>query len=220
MGRFKVRDFVKAIIFDGTNDDVTFSGYTPPSTFSVAFWVMKQRVTGSNNDRFVDCCAGGPTNGFTIIQGTGNAPLRFEIYAASQQAAISTDNLVTGKWYFIVATFTTNSAKIYQDAVLKATDTSCSMGTVATTLTLGRRATGASNYCKALMDEFMLFNKVLTQDEITALYVSGTVPSGLEIYLNFDDNVTDQSGNSNSSSASGTPAYSTNVRFNSRTAVT
>lgn len=168
------------------------------TSFSVAFWTIKGRLTGSNNDRIFDCTASGPANGFSVLQGTGNKPIRLEIYTGSQTAAISTTDLSMGKPHFIVCTFTTNSAKIYHDGNLINTDTSCSMGTVATTLHMGRRSASSANFYKGWLGDAMFFNnKVLTQSEITDLYTNGVTPSGATVTYDFENDVVDGTGNGN-----------------------
>jgi hypothetical protein len=88
------------------------------------------------------------------------------------------------------------------------------------TLSLGKRA-GGSNFSNMLMDNFRLFNKVLSSDERSNLYYKDEVPSDSScvIQLSFNNNVTDSSGNGNDGTAAGTPAYSSTTRFSPRVAI-
>lgn len=220
MPRFKVRDFSKALILDGSDDYVELVGYTPPVTaFTVAFWVwVGERAA---NDRIFDWQDSGPEDGFTfIIGGTLNDRIGMVIRnGASSAANVLTNQILKGRWTFITGTYEVNSAKIYQDAVLKASDTSVTMTEAAATPRIGGRTTGGSLF-RGMIDDLMIFNTVLDLTAIEDLYYKYKIPSGLQVHLKFNDDVTDSSGNGNDGTASGSPAYSANVKFGTRTVVT
>lgn len=219
--RFTPRAFTKAIAFNGSSQYVTLDNFVPATaSFSLAFWLKPNAIAANN--RLVDWQDSGPANGFTIttavVAGSPNN-IQFAVKNVSTTvAAINSGTVLTGRWSFVTATYEVNSVKFYiNGAQVGSTDTSATMTAASATLTIGRRAGSSANYTACMMDEFMFWNsKVLTAAEIAALYYSYAVPSGLSVYLKFDDDVTDSSGNGNNGTAQGTPTYSADTRFASR----
>ena len=198
------------LFMNGSDSYVTPDSYSiPTSAFSVAFW---WRPTGvAANDRVVDQQDAGPTNGFSLLHATANSP---QISFSLRNGATSVANIVStdmkmGRFNFVVATYTVDSAKLFVNAVQQgSTDSSCTMIAPSATLTFGRRS-GASNYAKGFLDGMMIFNKVLSQDEIDSLY-SGSDPtalSGLELFYKFDElsgtTIVDSSGNGRNGTRAG-----------------
>jgi hypothetical protein len=214
MPRQKVRDFGKALAFDGSATYLT-SPVTPSNSgFNVAFWFRLHKAT--SQQRMVAYTASGPNGGFFIEKSSSGKILKFDIYNGGSQAVdISTTDLLLNTWYHCVCTFKTNEAKLYINAVQQgSTDTSCSMSTPASqTVTIGRSSSAASAFFQGLMDEFVFENTDTpwTQTQIKDLYYNGKLPNGTaSVIYNMNDDVTDSSGNSNNGTlTSGT--YSTQV---------
>ena len=195
---------------DGVDDGVSITSYTPPTTaFTVAFWMYKNGPQ-DNNDRVVDWQDGGPINGFTFVLLEPSKTIQFVIGGATEQARIGgvgISELAENTWYFIVGTYAVNDTRFYINAVSVGTDNSCTMVPAATTtVSVGKRTAG-SNYMRGAVDDLMIFNRALTQQEITDLYRYRTIPSGLDCHLNFDGNVNDQSGNGHNGTIVGSAAY-------------
>jgi hypothetical protein len=198
---------IKCFSFNGSSSSVTIPVTPSTTSFSIAFWFAKGRDIGSNNDRVIDWQVGGPADGFTVIQPTNSRNIAFQLNnVGSQPANISSGNLEIDRRYFIVCTFDSagaGTANIFVDGVLAAQDTSVVMTTAATTFTIGKRATAASNFSKFKMGNFMFFNdKALTQSEVDGLYQRGTIPSGLTVHYDFENDVVDNSGNGNNGTES------------------
>jgi hypothetical protein len=159
MPRQKVRDFGKALAFDGSATYLT-SPVTPSNSgFNVAFWFRLHKAT--SQQRMVAYTASGPNGGFFIEKSSSGKILKFDIYNGGSQAVdISTTDLLLNTWYHCVCTFKTNEAKLYINAVQQgSTDTSCSMSTPASqTVTIGRSSSAASAFFQGLMDEFVFEN--------------------------------------------------------------
>lgn len=156
--------------FDGASSGVTF-GFSLASPFSIGL-LVKRNGTQDTNDRLLDYSDSGPENGMNIsfpAAGSGTAPY-FSIYnSTTQTATVSFGTIASDTWYLLVATFETNSAKVYLNGVFVAEDTSCAMSAPSAPFTLGKRATGTTNYFKGSVQHFFIANSVLTPTQITRL---------------------------------------------------
>jgi len=87
---------------------------------------------------------------------------------------------------------------------LTGTDTSAAFTAAAATLTVGRRATGATNYWNGIMGELVFHSTATpwTAQQVSDLYASGTIPSGASYWL-FNGDVLDGSGNGNNGTLTG-----------------
>ena len=130
---------------------------------------------------------------------------------------IGTPNVVTGQWYFVTVTYDSSVLKIYLNNIeVGNTLISGDLQTSNNKLRFGRRGEGNSYNCwyKGKMDDIGIWNRALTQQEITNLYTS-TVPvpvsclpayvptSGLVGYWPFCGNANDESGNGNNGTNNG-----------------
>ena len=96
-------------------------------------------------------------------------------------------NLSTDTWSHIVTTFNGTDEKIYVNGILKNTTTFAAT-TISTNsnnkILLGVAGWGVSNtYYEGEIDEFKIFNRVLSQEEINASYNNGLY----KLYHNFTD---------------------------------
>ncbi|HUD21142.1 MAG TPA: LamG-like jellyroll fold domain-containing protein [Candidatus Saccharimonadales bacterium] len=168
-----------AVGFNGTSTDVTInepgSGTNlHPAAFSVAFWVNPSSVTGSHvlvhknassvgwrvwlNANHVNADYQGATGGTTLT-------------------SASTTALSVGKWYYIVVTYASGSVKIY----VSSTATAGTMGnptfdntTDTNPIVMGGIPTGSGwTAFNGSVDDFRLYNRVLTTTEVGYLYNSG-----------------------------------------------
>jgi len=197
-----IRDFGQALSFNGTSDFCTIPIVPSTTAFSVCLWINPTRLTDLS--RILDFQDGGPTNGFTLLC---NATNRLEATinnAGSEQARIVSPPLVISRWYHIVLTYQVNSYIMYFNGVNFASDLTVTMTTAATTLSLGKRATGASNYYQGAIDNLLFFNGVvLTPTQITNLYFRGAIPSGVSGHYTLNGNGNDSSGNGNNLTVTG-----------------
>lgn len=213
MPRLTARAFTNSLSLNGTSDSATLPFTPSTSGFSVAFFVQRQQLVGLG-ERIISWVDNGVHNGFDIVNnddpGTTDQ-IAFALFnATTTQAYIYSEHL-TGEWVHITCTYSANSAKIYTNAVLSSTDTSCVMTASSSTLTIGKRAYAGISFFKGFIDEFVFKNGTpFTQTEINDLYYHGIIPTGANCYIDFNQRVTDLTGNGNSATLSGT-SYSTNV---------
>lgn len=170
-------DFVKAssqklvassnTIYDGLAD------------FSYAFWVLTPNGNTDNSmvmNKYDSSTGTGP---YMNINGDAANKMAFNVSTSGTDYIVkrTTTSVNDGSWHFIVGTRTGATVKIYHNAVDETTAVS-SGGTlaatvdVATTFKLGGALVTAHD-STATIDEAGVWNKVLTDQEITDLYNSG-----------------------------------------------
>lgn len=192
------------LLLDGAGDYVVTPTTPGTGPLSVAVWVNRYAGGGVSNDRVFDCFDGAPTNGFALLQPNNDKGFRFDVYnAGASQASLSTGDLEMSRWYHIVCTFETNSAKIYVNGVLVTSDTSCALSQTTNVLRVGTRSDMASSYFFGMLKDFLYYNRVLTLTEIESLYYSRAIPASPVIYYKFNNDVLDSSGNGNNGTLTG-----------------
>ncbi|MFM7016733.1 MAG: LamG-like jellyroll fold domain-containing protein [Bacteroidota bacterium] len=149
---------------------------TPSFTFSqtgaytLAVWVKKSVQNGSG----VILMSGTTTANNFITNIQGNTGVQFG--ACKQQSAWtwSTCADTIGAWMHLVGTYSNGKMKLYRDGVLMDSTTFTATGSLAVnqTLWVGRGPSG--NYYTGVFDDIGIWNRSLTQAEITALYNSQT----------------------------------------------
>lgn len=203
---------------NGTNTAVSFASYVPPITaFSLAVW-WKPQLVAATNARLMDWQDAGPLNGFTLnIATASKAHVTFVANngAGASLASIKTTDVEQAEWHLIILTYEVNSAKLFVDSVQQGvTDTSVTITAPATGFQIGRRADAAANFGKGSIREFMVFPRVLTTAEITALY-TGIIPASPDVYLKMDElsgtTLADSSGNGRVGTVAGVAQYGMEV---------
>lgn len=207
--RYLIRDMGKSLMFNGTSDRATLP-FAPSSTaFSFCIWVRADAVTASA--RVMDYSDGGPSGGFTL-QIVGSK-WNFVVYNLTAMAAnfFSSLPISTGVWYHLAGTYQQDNVDFYVNGVIGTTDVSATMTAPTQTLSLARRSNAATNFFAGNIDDFLFVSgRKITSAEVLDHYLKGSVPSDATCQLNFNDNVTDQSGNSNNATLTGT-SYASNV---------
>ncbi|CAM4008766.1 MULTISPECIES: LamG-like jellyroll fold domain-containing protein [Flavobacterium] len=157
--------------FDGVDDYVVI----PVTTINdltqgtISSWVYLNSLSNQT------ICAKQDDNvGSYAILSVGGGGTSGEVFFQSKNNVTLTSNatLVTGQWYNIVVTFNTAEAKLYIDGVLDITvaaDFSIPNNTSSTTVTsLGAwLGDGGGQYLDGTLDEFRVWNTVLTATDIT-----------------------------------------------------
>ena len=165
------------------------------STLTMGMWINLAYVPSASmtTDRAI---WGGNLDNYNLYESTASE-LRMKVQNASSQAArpgIAASALSTGSWHYLTATFdgtgSVGVAKIYWDGILKDTHTgndvlsngSWVSGTTGLTGKIKASAqayylghNGTTNDCSFAIDDFGIWDRVLTTDEITTL-ASGVSP--------------------------------------------
>lgn len=141
--------------------------------FSVAFW-MKTTTAGlhriGGNRHPV-----GNNPGWDISQDASNH-ISFTVdIGASSLSSIGTTDIHTGDWFFVVATRNAGVSQIWVNGTTEGTPSSANDTAVTgQTNTYFGKTPFSTPAFDGTLDNLQLFNRALTQAEITALYNSGT----------------------------------------------
>jgi hypothetical protein len=177
-------------------------------TFSVWFKV----VANSGTTEYI--LDHGGNGGSIIFEGPGNT-LGFYNASSGVGSALYTTGFGTitlGKWYHAVAVRRSLVTSLYLNGVFTVSATDI-RSYPASAITIGSYGGGSGNSFYGSIDDVRIYNRALTQNEVSQLYKLGTaniahssttlVPNGLVGYWPMDGNSTDMSGNGNSGSLIG-----------------
>ncbi len=167
-----------AVQLNGTNgyidvpQDVWFDG----SNFTIAAWVNP--ASYNNWSRIMDFGIGAGNENiiFTLSNGTtGN------LFASVRRGSTTVGSLTGGqlplnKWSHALLRFDGSNLEIYINGNLSATTTCDAPRLVSrTTCYIGRSTTASNEYANAAFDDFMMWNRALTHDEIKVLANDGLI---------------------------------------------
>src|SRR3989344_5639548 len=166
----------QGMYFDGTNDRVNLGNNTSlnftTENFTIAFWIKPVVLTtGANvfNRGVIN------TGGYEImVMNTGMIHLHTNQSGASQTTAAPDGTLVNNIWSHIVVVRNGSTGYIYKDGVdvTSSQPTIINPATSTSNASIGSRAT-ATNFINAVIDEVRVYNRALSQSEITELYNLG-----------------------------------------------
>ncbi len=172
-------DLKGAYLFEGNNSP----GYIqiePSSSLSFgssqdATIVLRLRTEHSAFDVISQATAGAPLWRLQVLAaGTMRILLNDGVNSAS---SISTTAINDNAWHMVVATLDRDqNSKIYIDGVLEDTDDISSVGNITSTggTFIGKFGTSSTSYFNGSIDEIMIFDRVLSAEQILALYNNET----------------------------------------------
>lgn len=162
--------------------DVLDFDYDEPFTWNL--WVKKDSGTGYNEILYCKRANASPYNGYLVyIKSDGGFEWQLTNNNASNALVVSsTANVTDTNWHMVTFTYdgsaTPAGVKLYKDGVLQSWTTTHKNTLSATTLTsfpLELGAIGSTGLpFQGLMDEVGVWNRDLSQAEITELYNSST----------------------------------------------
>lgn len=168
--------------FDGTSSDVITigTGANQTGAFAVEFWM--KTTTASNLIVLGNRSASGSNVGWQfIINASGHANLiAFQVdTGATVVNSYSVSSINTGSWIHVVGNYDGTNEKVYINGVLESTTAQTGdAGTGAGTWYIGQSPLNALYY-QGNLDNLRLYNRSLSQDEITGLYALGVGTEGL-----------------------------------------
>jgi hypothetical protein len=189
----------------------------PP--LSISFWIKPESMGDQvifDHDGRLTISTGTPPTGTT-----GNDEIGFGIYDGSSWNNILTGSKSSGSWYHIVSLYDGTNMRLYVNGAKVGTNTSSKLATKNEGTELGAR--GTTDPYNGLIEDFRVYNRIISQPEIQALY-NLSKPSGREITENtvpnqdqggisryrLDGDVTDSWGN-NDGTDNTSAGYSTGV---------
>ena len=181
----------------------TVWGLSNSDDYSISFWVKFREVSSQQRIYSLEFPVGEYDN-FQLKSG--------KIDGGGHCGSIdSTNALIADTWYHMVLTFSSNTATLYINSVQNDTGADNNVGGDGSDTVLIAEKVDNSLELNGTLDEFAVWGRVLTQDEIDILYSGGSPPAideriwdaslenGLQLYYAFDEssgtNVPDLSGN-------------------------
>ncbi|MCD6522786.1 MAG: LamG domain-containing protein [Candidatus Diapherotrites archaeon] len=174
--------FGNAYYFDGSNDRIYMQDSTSLrlQNFTIAFW-MKPAIeldkSGTNQWFFIVDKMGGSTNGYHISyhKGSSYGQLSYRLGdGSSQNAVVFSTTFHKDTWYHIAYTYDHSNRIIYingEEAHRTPTTFNPTYDTKA--VTIGRRTEYAQYYFNGTIDDFVIFDRALSEDEIKKIYAYG-----------------------------------------------
>ena len=182
--------------------------------FSISFWIYTPGFTGSGTGLVSKW--GGSGQGWEL-NANDNGTIRWLLYDTSLKAITSTTAIATSTWTHVVATYSNNVCRFYFNNTKNSpADTSLSGSLLNNTAVVVAARAGVSRILTGTMDEVEIYNKALSDAEVSALYNAGagvysTAGANHKLLLHGENNATDDSGNSNNGTWTGTPAYTNGI---------
>lgn len=139
------------------------------SEYTISCWV---KINTEITSGFYDLVAlEHATNGYSILYydfNGGNRRLMFDYSTGTNTFNIT---LGTTKWYFLTGTKSATLQRLYVDGALVSTRTpSAPTGGGNNRMTIGSTSAGNANFANAVIDEVAIFNRALSQQEISRYY--------------------------------------------------
>lgn len=164
--------------FENTESDYIDADVIAPSLYdtdySISFWIKFESFSGS--DDVVGFSVG------LIRYDSGANPNVLEFRSYADNVAVASGALATSTWYHFVMVKTATEVLAYQNgALLNSTADIGYISSGGDLFKIGSKNDGSQNYTDGLYDEFAVWTKALTADEVSELWNSGTG-------LFFDDN--------------------------------
>ena len=162
--------FGKGAIFSGSSSDTISTASSPlnfgTSDYSVSLWVNTRTLAAN---QALICPYDG--NGLLVNIVQPNGYIRF-YHNGGTLVNISTSAITANTWYHVCVTMDHSAAaKIYINGNLENTKTGSNLGTdPGGTFNIGNQPTHSSYYMQGRMDQVRVFNKALSQSEVTTLY--------------------------------------------------
>lgn len=145
---------------------------TPTTSGTIAFWIVTGTVTGTQYLFY-------ETTAFrAYLNTTGN--IVYNLHKASGQPATSTGALASNTRYHVALSYgpTAGDGWVYINAALDSSTTGKGSA-VATAQTLYIGSQAGANYLTAQIEDFRIFDRVLSIDEIATIY---NVPGSMKMF--------------------------------------
>lgn len=156
--------------FDGVGDQITIPNVEVTNNVSVSFWAKLGTSTPAVRH------AAGRHPGWFVSSNTGSSTVRIAINTGTEQNATfdTWASLGTSSWHHYAGVYDGSTVKAYLDGVLR--DTVAQTGNINVTgnTRIGAYWNGGDTFrWIGMIDEVYIFDRALTEDEITRLYFFG-----------------------------------------------
>ena len=163
-----------ALSFNGSNNYIMVnnSSIFNPTTITICFWIKLLSNSGTIGMSCVDKTQTGDSAQYRvgISQASANSVNRLFLWNGSS-AVFGVTQIPVNSWTFCCMTISSGNTKFYVNGIID-TSNSASMGSINSgNLLIGRDSHNPANV-NGLIDEVRIYNRALTQAEITTLYQS------------------------------------------------
>ncbi|MFA5126133.1 MAG: LamG domain-containing protein [archaeon] len=195
--------------FDGSTGYVSVGNFDK-SVFTFSAWVKRERISASGLDRLFLSV---PSNGWGVYFETSNK-LTLTKVGVSNVSSIATI-ADTNVWHHIVVAYNGSNAFFYIDGNLDSSPAYSTTFSSGGAYSIGSR--GAGEYFKGNIEEIAIWDRVLTEEEVSSLYSSHV---GEYVYPNLSglwhlnesgSSFADSSGNGNTASCSSCPSVTSGL---------
>ena len=166
----------EAYNFSGTSQSMTVNSpsftFGPSSTFTVSLWIYKPSL--SYGVALMNS-SGVSGNFVWNVQTSSAGNYQFGANKQGGTWAWAQSTYVINQWYHVVATFNNGAMTLYENGVQVVTQTFTQTTAATTNLPLYLGKGHAGNYYTGKIDDLGIWDRVLTQAEITSLYVGCNV---------------------------------------------
>ncbi len=169
----------QALSFDGVDDYVDTASNPIGTTDAVTFggWVKPVGAGGPFFSRGSDC--GGCGNGWSLYLdassgGSAQASVVTTSAGAAQYTAGGTTTLADGTWYHVMGVWNPGvSIKVYVNGALEGTTNTATTNLRTSTVNLRFGRINVTSWFSGMVDDFRVYNRVLSDAEIAKLYSAG-----------------------------------------------
>jgi hypothetical protein len=169
--------FGQAIDLDGTDDYVTLpAGIANLNEITAAAWVNWDG--GGNWQRIFDF--GNGTSQYSFLAPSNGSVMRFAIKNGGSEQPLSTSPLPIGQWVHVAVTLNGNTGTLYVNGVQAAANTSMTIRPSDFNPAfnfIGKSQFSADPLFNGRIDDFRIYNYVLTGTQIAAIAAGNTAPS-------------------------------------------
>ncbi len=163
----------KAYSFDGSNNYIAMPTMNNipmgNSARTLSVWMNPSRLW--NQWTLTAIGYGSPSTKNAFMFGLGNNIIAVQGWASDYSSPLI---YTVGQWLHAVCTYDGTNIKIYVDGVLIGSGTNTLWNTNGTEFYFGARPSQGNSFFPGQLDDIGIWNRVLTQQEITALYNSQT----------------------------------------------
>ncbi|MDP4182114.1 MAG: LamG-like jellyroll fold domain-containing protein [Bacillota bacterium] len=162
--------------------------------FTISAWVNLDTL--STWTRIFEFASSTTSYMFLTAKGGTNV-LRFTIStsgSANDQQINGTSALATGSWQYVAVTLSGNTGSLYLNGALVGTNTNMTLNPsdlgITTQNYIGKSRSSSDPYLDGKIDDFKIYNKALSSDEIASIYSSRTQTSAMDLIEAEDSDIT------------------------------
>lgn len=144
-----------------------------PSTMTLSAWVYPTALPAERAAIIVNSPPAGSSSYFLSLNSDGSAQTYWFGASSAGYHSSGASTVATNQWTLITAVWNGTQAKLYTNGVLRTTVSSTSVGASSTSISIGAQNTDSSRQFVGRLDDLRIFNRALSDAEVTSLYTNG-----------------------------------------------